>query len=65
MNGKGSKRRPCLIPQKDFQDNWDRVFLNPEPTYALGIAAAENQNGTRIPTPDELTGHYSHQESGK
>jgi hypothetical protein len=26
MNGKGSKRRPCLIPRKDYEANWDLAF---------------------------------------
>jgi len=26
MNGKGSKRRPMLIPTKDFGENWARIF---------------------------------------
>ena len=25
-NGKGSKRRPTLVPDKVVKDNWDRVF---------------------------------------
>ena len=25
---KGSKRRPTLIPDKEYQDNWDRIFNN-------------------------------------
>ena len=26
--GKGSKQRPLKVPQKDFDDNWDKVFGN-------------------------------------
>jgi hypothetical protein len=26
MNGKGSKRRPALVPEKVVQDRWDRTF---------------------------------------
>lgn len=24
--GKGSKRRPSQIPQKQFEQNWDKIF---------------------------------------
>jgi hypothetical protein len=26
QNGKGSKRRPCFVPLKEFDDKWDGVF---------------------------------------
>ena len=26
MNGKGSKRRPRKVSQKDYDLNWDRIF---------------------------------------
>lgn len=26
QNGKGSKRRPCFVPLKVFDDTWDSVF---------------------------------------
>jgi len=24
--GKGSKRRPCLVSQREFEKNWDEAF---------------------------------------
>ena len=30
MNGKGSRRRPTLIPAKDFGDNWAKIFEKPK-----------------------------------
>lgn len=24
--GKGSKQRPCKVPKKQFDDNWDKIF---------------------------------------
>ena len=26
MTGKGDKRRPKVITQKQFEDNWDKIF---------------------------------------
>ena len=26
QNGKGDKRRPLKITQKEFENNWDKVF---------------------------------------
>ena len=26
MSGKGSRRRPLLIPAKDFGENWAKIF---------------------------------------
>ena len=28
MSGKGSRRRPMLIPAKDFGENWAKIFKN-------------------------------------
>ena len=30
MNGKGSRRRPTLIPTKDFGENWAKIFEKPK-----------------------------------
>ena len=30
MSGKGSRRRPLLIPAKDFGDNWAKIFEKPK-----------------------------------
>ena len=30
MNGKGSRRRPLLIPAKDFGENWAKIFEKPK-----------------------------------
>ena len=30
MNGKGSRRRPTLIPAKDFGENWAKIFEKPK-----------------------------------
>ena len=27
MAGKGSKQRPKMITQKQFEDNWDKIFV--------------------------------------
>ena len=29
--GKGSKRRPTVVSDKQFQDNWEKVFGKKEP----------------------------------
>jgi hypothetical protein len=29
MNGKGDKRRPRKVPEKEYESNWDRIF-NPK-----------------------------------
>ena len=26
MAGKGNKRRPSQVPQKEIDDNWDKIF---------------------------------------
>ena len=26
VSGKGSYRRPCLVPRKMFENNWDEIF---------------------------------------
>ena len=31
MAGKGSGRRPQKVPQKQFDDNWDRIFNKKKP----------------------------------
>lgn len=28
-NGKGSARRPKVISDKEFEENWDRIFKEP------------------------------------
>jgi hypothetical protein len=30
MNGKGSKPRPISISMKDFEKNWNSIFLKPK-----------------------------------
>ena len=30
MNGKGDKRRPCLVSRKEYERNWRRIFIAPE-----------------------------------
>ena len=30
MSGKGSRRRPLLIPAKDFGENWAKIFEKPK-----------------------------------
>lgn len=30
MSGKGSRRRPMLIPAKDFGENWAKIFKKPQ-----------------------------------
>jgi hypothetical protein len=32
MSGKGSRRRPLLIPAKDFGENWAKIFEKPKQT---------------------------------
>ena len=32
MSGKGSRRVPTLIPDKQFEENWQRIFGKPEKT---------------------------------
>lgn len=30
MSGKGDKRRPMQISEKEFSDNWNRIFNKPK-----------------------------------
>ena len=30
QNGKGSKRRPCFVPRKEFDSKWNEVFKKKE-----------------------------------
>lgn len=30
MSGKGSRRRPMLIPAKDLGENWAKIFEKPK-----------------------------------
>ena len=30
MSGKGSRRRPLLIPAKDYGENWAKIFEKPK-----------------------------------
>ncbi len=32
MSGKGSRRVPTLIPDKQFEENWQRIFGKPVKT---------------------------------
>ena len=35
MSGKGSKRRPMLIPAKDLGENWAKIFEKPKQEIQL------------------------------
>jgi phage FluMu protein Com len=41
MNGKGSKRRPCLVSQEEFASNWKRIFRYPSRCIECGKITVE------------------------
>ena len=44
MNGKGSKRRPAQVPEKQVRDNWDRVDFRKKPLVVYSNPASDAPN---------------------
>ena len=46
MSGKGSRRRPTLIPAKDFGENWAKIFEKPKQKEEENVnsRSAKNEN---------------------
>lgn len=38
MSGKGSKRRPTLVPEEVLEANWDRIFGAQQANKVRGLA---------------------------
>ena len=57
MNGKGSRRRPTLIPAKDFGDNWAKIFEKPKQTEKENVDSrdTELERGTEEGQPTTET----------
>jgi hypothetical protein len=57
MNGKGDKRRPCFVPRKEFEENWERTFnkdirrLQHEVRPRVDHETWENEGGALNETP--------------
>ena len=57
MNGKGSRRRPTLIPAKDFGDNWAKIFEKPKQKEQENVNSrdTELEHGTKEGQPTTET----------
>jgi len=57
MNGKGSRRRPTLIPAKDFGDNWAKIFEKPKQKEQENVNSrdTELEHGTEEGQPTTET----------
>jgi hypothetical protein len=57
MNGKGSRRRPTLIPAKDFGENWAKIFEKPKQTEKENVNSrdTELERGTEEGQPPTET----------
>lgn len=47
MSGKGSRPRPFSVGQKEYADNYDRIFRKPDPRV-IEDAQAEDEAFRRI-----------------
>ena len=59
MSGKGSRRRPTLIPAKDFGENWAKIFEKPKQTEQENDNSANGEADrptTEGDTPTETDG---------
>jgi len=59
MSGKGSRRRPLLIPAKDFGENWAKIFEKPkqkEEENDIRTNGEANRPITEGDTPTETDG---------
>ena len=57
MSGKGSRRRPTLIPAKDFGDNWAKIFEKPKQKEEENVNSrdTELEHGTEEGQPTTET----------
>ena len=57
MNGKGSRRRPTLIPAKDFGENWAKIFEKPKQKEEENVNSrdTELEHGTEEGQPTTET----------
>ena len=54
MSGKGSRRRPTLIPAKDFGENWAKIFEKPNRRSKRMITAQMAKPTDPMPTETAL-----------
>ena len=54
--GKGSAQRPSEISQKEFNDNWDRIFGKKNSTSELDRIQQQNNLSSRQSRPLEDLG---------
>lgn len=45
--GKGDKRRPLVIPEEQFNNNWDTIFKKPKQAYEERKEAVLKDNPKR------------------
>ncbi len=57
MSGKGSRRRPLLIPAKNFGENWAKIFEKPKQTEKENVNSrdTELERGTEEGQPTTET----------
>ena len=57
MSGKGSRRRPTLIPAKDFGENWAKIFEKPKQKEQENVNSrdTELEHGTEEGQPTTET----------
>lgn len=57
MSGKGSRRRPLLIPTKDFGENWAKIFEKPKQKEKENVNSrdSELERGTEEGQPTTET----------
>lgn len=45
--GKGDKRRPLVVPEEQFNSNWDAIFKTPKQLYEERKEAVLKENPLR------------------
>ena len=53
MSGKGSRRRPTLIPAKDFGENWAKIFEKPKQTEQENDNSRSTKNENERPRSEQ------------
>ena len=70
MSGKGSRRRPTLIPAKDFGESWAKIFEKPKQKEEENVNSRSAKNETERPrseqadSPTDTDGRQPLQEHG-
>ena len=53
MSGKGSRRRPTLIPAKDFGENWAKIFEKPKQKEEENVNSRSTKNENERPRSEQ------------